>query len=80
MLVKKRHGIDISKEMTGQISSERAAFERLWAKREKQSQKLLLNTANIIGSMQGHIGQTSMPKIKGLDLLESGEEQQPNLL
>lgn len=72
--------VETYKEMTGQISSERAAFERLWAKREKQSQKLLLNTANIIGSMQGHIGQTSMPKIKGLELLEAGEEKQNSLL
>ena len=31
-----------------------------------------MGTANIIGGMQGHIGQASMPRIKGLEL-DSGE-------
>ena len=44
-----------------------------------------MGTANIVGSMQGYLGQSSMPKIKGLELhdadefeagaLEAGEEQ-----
>ena len=61
-------------EMTIQVTKERVAFEKLWAQREKQAQKLLLGTATIIGSMQGHIGQASMPRIKGLDLLEPGDD------
>lgn len=61
-------------EMTAQVQKERVAYEKLWAQREKQAQKLLLGTANIIGSMQGHIGQTSMPRIRGLELLEAGDE------
>lgn len=65
--------VETYKEMLGQIVSERASYERGWAKREKQAQKLLLGTANIVGSMQEYIGQASMPKIKGLELLEAGE-------
>jgi len=61
-------------EMTTQVTKERVAFEKLWAQREKQAQKLLLGTANIIGSMQGHIGQASMPRIKGLELIEAGDD------
>jgi hypothetical protein len=60
--------IETYQEMTVQVTKERVAYEKLWSQREKQAQKLLMGTANIIGSMQGHIGQSSMPKIKGLEL------------
>lgn len=66
--------VETYKDMAEQIAKERIAYERIWSAREKQAQKLLMNTANIIGSMQGHIGQASMPKIKGLDLLEAGDD------
>lgn len=66
--------VETYQEMITQVPKERAVYERNWALREKQAQKLLFGTANIIGSMQGHIGQSSMPKIKGLELLESGED------
>jgi hypothetical protein len=48
---------------------------KLWAQREAQAQRLLNGTANIIGSMQGQIGESSI-KIKGLELglLEEGHE------
>lgn len=67
--------VEIYQEMSTQVQKERVAYEKLWSQREKQAQKLMMSTANIIGSMQGHIGQSSMPKIKGLELLEldSGE-------
>lgn len=66
--------VDTYQEMTLQVVKERVAYEKMWAQREKQAQKLLMGTANIIGSMQGHVGQAAMPKIKGLDLLETGIE------
>ncbi len=62
-------------EMTQQVQKERVAYERLWAQRDKQAQKLLMGTANIIGSMQGHIGQASMPRIKGLELSNGDEAE-----
>jgi hypothetical protein len=65
--------VETYQEMTTQVQKERVAYERLWAQRDKQAQKLFLGTANIIGSMQGHVGQASMPKIKGLEL-DSGLE------
>ena len=60
--------------MNTQVTKERVAYERLWAQREKQAQSLLLNTATIVGSMQGYIGQASMPKIKGLELGDGLDE------
>lgn len=62
-------------DMTLQIQRERVAYQKIWSQREKQAQTLLLGTANIIGSMQGYVGQASMPKIKGLDLLDAGEQE-----
>ncbi len=66
--------VETYSEMTQQVQKERIAYERLWAQRDKQAQKLLLGTANIIGSMQGYIGQASMPRIKGLELSEADDE------
>lgn len=66
--------VETYQEMTVQVTKERAAYEKLWSQREKQAQKLLLSTANIIGSMQGYVGQSSMPKIKGLELLDAATE------
>lgn len=66
--------VETYQDMVNQVTKERVAYERLWSQREKQAQKLLLSTANIIGSVQGHIGVSSMPRIKGLDLLEAGDE------
>lgn len=60
-------------EMRGQVQKERVAYEKFWALREKQAQKLLDGTANIIGAMQGQIGHTAMPRIKGLELMELPE-------
>jgi len=77
--------VETYQEMSVQITKEKIAFQKIWAQREAQASTLLMGTANIIGSMQGHIGQASMPKIKGLELLEAGDEQttpssQPSLL
>lgn len=66
--------VDTYQEMTAQVNKERVAYEKLWALRDKQAQKLLLGTATIIGSMQGHIGHSAMPKIKGLELDEGDDE------
>jgi hypothetical protein len=74
--------IETYQEMSTQVQKERIAYEKLWAMREKQAQKLLLSTANIVGSMQGHIGQAAMPRIKGLELSagESADEEDDPLL
>ncbi len=67
--------IETYQEMREQVGRERTAYEKFWSQREKQAERLLSGTANIIGSMQGQIGHTAMPRIKGLDLLESGEPE-----
>jgi hypothetical protein len=69
--------VETYQEMTLQVTKERVAYEKLWAQREKQAQRLMMGTANIIGSMQGQIGTASMPRIKGLELLDAGDEPTP---
>lgn len=66
--------VETYKEMLIQVTKERASFEKSWKAREGQAQRILLSTANIVGSMQGIVG-TSLPPIKGLDLLEDGDEE-----
>lgn len=64
--------VEVYKSMQDQLNKERVAYERLWKIRESQIQKVLLNTASIVGSIQGKIG-ASMPTIKGLEMLELEE-------
>jgi hypothetical protein len=63
--------VDTYQTMYEQVSKERTYFNRFWAEREAQAQRLLLGTVHIIGSMQGQIGRSSMPSIKGIDLPEA---------
>jgi hypothetical protein len=72
--------VETYQDMRQQVTKERVAYEKLWSQREKQADRLLMNTANIIGSMQGTIGQSSMPRIKGLelDLLGPGDGEPGN--
>ncbi len=60
---------EIFKEEQELIQKERASFERIWKARESRNKRLIMSTANIYGSVQGLVG-TSMPQIKGLDLME----------
>ena len=63
--------MEVYREMQEQISKEKAAYEKIWKMREGQMQRLVSSTANVVGSIQGRVGQTALP-IKGLELLEEG--------
>ena len=67
--------VEVYQDMQSQIAKERAAFEKLWKTREAQVNRLVGSTASIIGSLRGSIGST-LPSIKGLDLLPELEEGQ----
>lgn len=70
--------LDTYQDMKQQIDTERRAMERIWKKREAQLDILTTGIANIYGSLEGRVGHTSMPKVKGLDLLEAGESDEDN--
>lgn len=61
--------VEVYLEMQSQLDKERLAFERIWKNRESQIKRLISSTVNIYGRAQGLVG-SSMPQIKGLDLLE----------
>lgn len=66
--------VEAYRETHSQIIKERTAFEKIWKQREVQAQRIITSTANIFGTLQGKAG-ASMPQIKGLELLEEGDEQ-----
>lgn len=59
-------------EMSGDIEKEKRAYQAIWAKREKQVQRVLDNTFGIYGDLQGLTGGT-IQEIKMLEL-GGGEE------
>lgn len=60
--------VEVYQEMNEEINTERKAFEKIWKTREFQVKRMLNSTTSLCGSMQGLIG-SSMPQIKGLELL-----------
>ena len=58
--------VETFKGMRQDLEQEKIAFQKNWAKRDKQIQRLLENTVIIYGDMQGLIG-ASLPEIKGLE-------------
>jgi hypothetical protein len=47
--------------MKTDLDAERRAMEKNWAKREKQIERMMHNTAGMYGDMQGIVGQTLLP-------------------
>ena len=50
-------------ELQNSYTRERSMMERIWKQREKQLEKVLLNTNHFIGSIQGIAG-SAMPELK----------------
>jgi len=65
--------IEAFSDMKTELDKERRLYERSWAKREKQLQTVLLNTAGMYGDLQGMIG-TSMQTIPALEAGNVDEE------
>ena len=61
--------VEVFTEMQEQLNREKIAFEKIWKTREGQIKRLISGTVNIYGKAQGLVG-SSMPQIKGLELLE----------
>ncbi|MDP8219672.1 MAG: DUF2130 domain-containing protein [Candidatus Theseobacter exili] len=59
--------------MKGDLDKEKRAMNKIWSKREKQIERVVLNTSGMYGDMQGIIG-ASLPEIKSLELETSVDE------
>lgn len=55
--------------MKADLDTEKRSFNRIWSKREKEIEKVILSTSNMYGDLQGIIG-SSLPEIKQLELGE----------
>lgn len=60
--------------MKEDLDREKNAMIKLWAKREKQIEKVVTNTLRMYGDMQGIIG-ASLPEIKSLELGAGAEDE-----
>jgi hypothetical protein len=63
--------------MKEDLDKEKRAMTKIWAKREKQIEKVVINTAGMYGDMQGIIG-AALPEIKMLDMESEETEQEFN--
>jgi len=63
--------------MKEDLDKEKRAIGKIWAKREKQIERVLGNTAGMCGDLEGILGR-SMPQIDSLELkaLEAGAEDE----
>lgn len=59
--------------MKEDLEAEKRAMTRIWAKREKQIERVTTNTTGMYGDMQGIIGST-LPEIKMLELGAGDDE------
>ncbi|MCX8023450.1 MAG: DUF2130 domain-containing protein [Syntrophorhabdaceae bacterium] len=53
--------------MKQDLEGEKRSMEKIWAKREKQIEKVIKNTTRMYGSLQGIIGST-LPELKTMEL------------
>lgn len=67
--------VEAFSSMKADLEVEKRVFQKMWAKREKEIERVISNTVGMHGDLQGLIG-ASLPHIKGLELesLETGSE------
>jgi hypothetical protein len=57
--------------MRQDLEAEKRAYQRCWAKREKQLERVVISTSGLYGDLQGIIGST-LPEIQGMSLTALG--------
>lgn len=66
---------DAVKMMNEDLAKEKRAMEKIWSKREKQIQGVVLNTVRMVGDMQGIMGK-SLQEINVFELEEPTEREE----
>jgi hypothetical protein len=59
--------VDAFKTMKKDLNDEKEAMRRLWAKREKELERVTAGTTGMYGDLEGILGNT-IPRIEGLEL------------
>lgn len=62
--------------MKNDLDQEKRAMNKIWAKREKQIERVINNISGMYGDMQGIVG-ASLPQIKSLELKPTDENEAP---
>lgn len=57
-----------------ELTKEKRSMQRMWARREKEIEKVMTNTTGMYGDLQGIIGDKALPSVEALELPEGGEE------
>jgi hypothetical protein len=57
-------------DMQANLETEKRAFQRIWKQREKEIERVVLNTSGLYGDLQGIVG-ASLPSIRALELPEA---------
>jgi len=63
--------------MRQELEAEKVTFQRCWAKRAKQLERVLVSTSGLYGDLQGIIGST-LPEIRGMSLSALGTDGPPD--
>jgi hypothetical protein len=60
--------------MKGDLDAEKRSFQKMWSKREKEIERVTLNTVGMYGDLQGIAGVNALPRVESLELPEGDEE------
>lgn len=60
--------------MKSDLDAEKRAFQKMWSKREKEIERVTLNTVGMYGDLQGIAGANALPRVESLEL-PGGEEE-----
>jgi hypothetical protein len=71
--------VEAFSSMRQELDQEKRAINRIWAKREKQIERVILNISSMYGDMQGIIG-SSLPQIQSLELRALTDDTDPDVL
>jgi hypothetical protein len=63
--------------MQSDLESEKRSFQRIWKQREKQIEKVIINTVEMYGNIKGIAG-SAVGDIKALELPSGDFEQEDN--
>jgi len=58
------------------LESEKRSMRRIWKKREKQIEKVILSTTDMYGAIQGIAGLKALPSMSALELPEGAEDEE----
>jgi hypothetical protein len=60
--------------MKNDLDTEKRSFQKMWSKREKEIERVTINTVGMYGDLQGIAGVNALPRVESLEL-PGGEEE-----